>query len=80
MLRRFLLNAFLIGCGAFFGCGGNLGSAVQGVQQLQPEAEKRNREIEELANPSSARQKQETGNSQRATRRGSSGCSPRPLQ
>ncbi len=44
----------VVSCFAVTGCGGQLGRAVEGVQELQPEAEQRNREIEEMAGPPGA--------------------------
>lgn len=49
--RIFLVGAVLM---LPFGCGGGqVGRAIEGVQELRPEADKRNKEIEELAAPSS---------------------------
>ena len=51
--RYFIIALMVIGFVMNAGCDGNVGRAVQGVRDLEPEVDKRNQEIDELANPSS---------------------------
>jgi hypothetical protein len=51
-VAAFLLFAVAAGCGK----AGQLKQVIEGVQELQPKAEERNREIEGLAQPEHASQ------------------------
>jgi hypothetical protein len=57
LAKMFLFVAATLTLLLHTGCGRSpVRRAIEGVQNLQPEADKRNKDIEDLASPSSAKQ------------------------